>query len=126
MKPDVSFNEGRSWILDTKWKLLDLTDSKLNVSQSDLYQMLAYATRYGCPDIVLLYPHHQGMSAEHGVLRQFEFLNDQGEGMQRVCIATVNLGREDGRGITKDVDQQLRLIISTLGDFEKPELHLVS
>jgi len=50
LKPDivVKANGGEKWILDAKWKLLDedSIDCKNGVSQSDLYQLLAYATVY--------------------------------------------------------------------------------
>jgi 5-methylcytosine-specific restriction enzyme subunit McrC len=40
-------------ILDTKWKIInDIKD----ISQSDLYQMFAYAMRYNCDEVYLIYP----------------------------------------------------------------------
>src|SRR5262249_27978108 len=45
-------------IIDTKWKRLlsNDEDKKNGVSQADIYQMAAYATRYDCDDNVLVYP----------------------------------------------------------------------
>jgi 5-methylcytosine-specific restriction enzyme subunit McrC len=46
-------------IVDTKYKLRDdnfKTDLKKGIEQSDLYQMVSYALRRGCTDIVLVYP----------------------------------------------------------------------
>lgn len=56
LKPDIIYDN--SVIIDTKYKLINEGDynSKLGVAQSDLYQMLAYATRYKKNKIVLLYP----------------------------------------------------------------------
>ena len=36
------------WMLDTKWKLLDLADRKSNygLKQSDFYQLFAYGNKY--------------------------------------------------------------------------------
>jgi 5-methylcytosine-specific restriction endonuclease McrBC regulatory subunit McrC len=57
--PDV---EGRSQagktklIVDAKWKELLPTRPGLGVASSDLYQMLAYASRIGCANAVLVYP----------------------------------------------------------------------
>lgn len=53
-------------LLDTKWKrpLPTNEDKKNGVSQGDIYQMVAYATRYDCDDNVLLYPHVPGVSAK--------------------------------------------------------------
>ena len=41
---------------DTKYKRPDLSDPQAGVAEADAYQMFAYARRYDCPRIVLLYP----------------------------------------------------------------------
>ncbi len=49
----------RKIIIDTKYKLRDekyKNDPKKGVSQTDLYQMVSYAFKRGCTDIVLVYP----------------------------------------------------------------------
>jgi 5-methylcytosine-specific restriction enzyme subunit McrC len=53
-------------VIDTKWKLIGRNpeDKKRGVSQSDVYQMMAYARLYECRDVVLLYPHHAGLGVE--------------------------------------------------------------
>ena len=45
-------------VIDTKWKLIGRNpeDKKRGVSQSDVYQMMAYARLYQCRDVMLLYP----------------------------------------------------------------------
>ena len=46
-------------IFDTKYKLRDSnfkTDLKKGIAQNDLYQMVSYAFKRGCTDIVLVYP----------------------------------------------------------------------
>ncbi|WP_422012216.1 McrC family protein [Reyranella sp.] len=50
-------------VIDTKWKLIGRNpeDKKRGVSQSDVYQMMAYARLYQCGELVLLYPHHAGL-----------------------------------------------------------------
>lgn len=50
-------------IIDTKWKRLSplVEDRKHGVSQSDVYQMMAYGQLYNCRELVLLYPHHAGL-----------------------------------------------------------------
>lgn len=59
LKPDLqlSFND-KNIIADTKYKIVyaDSTDPKKGISQSDLYQMLAYAVRFNVSEIVLFYP----------------------------------------------------------------------
>lgn len=61
-KPDILLKRGGKveLVLDTKWKRLgrELDDPKRGVSQSDVYQMIAYGQLYECSDLVLLYPHH--------------------------------------------------------------------
>jgi 5-methylcytosine-specific restriction enzyme subunit McrC len=61
-------------IIDTKWKAIgrDLADRKHGVAQSDLYQMMAYAQLYRADRLMLLYPHHAGLTkagllAEHRI-----------------------------------------------------------
>ncbi len=55
LKPDlkISYN-GKEYLADTKYKIIHDSDKKL--SQNDLYQMVAYAIRYECKDIMLFYP----------------------------------------------------------------------
>lgn len=47
-------------IIDTKNKSLPLKQSYRAVAEGDAYQMLAYATQFQCPSILLLYPHTLG------------------------------------------------------------------
>ncbi|MGL2963864.1 McrC family protein [Flavobacterium sp. RSB2_4_14] len=59
LKPDLLLTIGdRSIIADTKYKMVyaDSTDAKKEISQNDLYQMIAYAIRFKVTDIKLFYP----------------------------------------------------------------------
>ncbi|HOB99445.1 MAG TPA: hypothetical protein PKM43_11945 [Verrucomicrobiota bacterium] len=59
LTPDIRFetdNNETTLILDTKYKLLDTTAARLGVAEADAYQMFAYAKRYDCPRVALLYP----------------------------------------------------------------------
>jgi 5-methylcytosine-specific restriction enzyme subunit McrC len=62
LEPDilVEFPDGRAWVLDAKWKLIDEHDStgKYGLSQSDFYQLFAYGQRYlgGEGQMALIYP----------------------------------------------------------------------
>lgn len=65
MKPDLTLLDSEGdikAILDTKWKLLDDTDKKKNISQADLYQMISYGVRYECSELHLLYPAHKKLN----------------------------------------------------------------
>ena len=63
LKPDITFNsDDRVFaILDTKWKILGGQRSKYGISQADLYQMIAYGTRYQCNKLTLIYPWQDGI-----------------------------------------------------------------
>jgi 5-methylcytosine-specific restriction enzyme subunit McrC len=59
LRPDLILEyNNRKIIADTKYKIVydDKADSKNGVSQSDLYQMVAYAIRFKVHEIVLYYP----------------------------------------------------------------------
>jgi 5-methylcytosine-specific restriction enzyme subunit McrC len=64
LKPDLVMRQkdGFPLIIDTKYKRLKEGDRKLGVSQADFYQMYAYAQRYDCPNVLLIYPQVVGMS----------------------------------------------------------------
>jgi len=61
-RPDLIIRRGEkvALIIDTKWKRMTprIDDPKQGVSQADVYQLMAYARLYDCPNVVLLYPHH--------------------------------------------------------------------
>ncbi|STA73548.1 5-methylcytosine-specific restriction enzyme subunit McrC [Campylobacter lari] len=56
LKPDLYIEN--KMILDTKWKIPDDNEDekKHSISQSDLYQMFAYANKYEIKEIYLIYP----------------------------------------------------------------------
>lgn len=68
-RPDIIVRDRQSSapvaIVDTKWKRLSpaIEDAKHGVSQTDVYQMMAYGQLYACPDLLLLYPHHLGLGS---------------------------------------------------------------
>ena len=71
LHPDVVIqtrNGGTPIILDTKWKKLKRHDANLGVKGPDVYQMLAYARRYGARRVILLYPWHKGLAPEPGII----------------------------------------------------------
>lgn len=59
VKPDLWLKtKTKSFIADTKYKIVysDQQDPKKGVSQSDLYQMIAYAIRFEVDEVILFYP----------------------------------------------------------------------
>lgn len=89
LRPDMVafFGTQPVWIADTKWKRLDGTEAKLGVSQPDTYQMLAYASRYKCNHMLLLYPYHPTYGATELIQKCFSY---QGHSI-RLMVAQVSL-----------------------------------
>jgi 5-methylcytosine-specific restriction enzyme subunit McrC len=59
LRPDLILKtDERMFIADTKYKMVydDPKDPKKGISQSDLYQVLAYAVRFKIDEVALLYP----------------------------------------------------------------------
>lgn len=67
-KPDILIRRAGAVIhvIDTKWKKISarIDDPKQGVSQSDVYQMMAYAQLYKTPRLTLLYPHHSALGED--------------------------------------------------------------
>lgn len=78
-------------IIDTKWKRLATRgeDPKQGVAQADVYQLMAYGRLYGCPQVMLLYPHHDGLPQPEGVISRHRIEG----GDDRLMVATVQLGQ---------------------------------
>lgn len=66
VRPDIVVRRGAEtvMIIDTKWKRISarIDDPKQGVSQADVYQMMAYGRLYSCPNLMLLYPYHAGIT----------------------------------------------------------------
>lgn len=57
LKPDIVIDDG-DIIADTKWKLLSEEKTHQGISQSDMYQLYAYGTKYKtCKYMYLIYPY---------------------------------------------------------------------
>lgn len=68
LKPDLLIDTPEArWILDAKWKRVDMRKPTKNydLSQSDFYQLFAYGHKYrkgaDVPKMVLIYPHWSGL-----------------------------------------------------------------
>lgn len=104
MKPDITLlNESGSpvVILDTKWKILDSNDNKRGVSQSDIYQLLAYAQQYKCNTVVLIYP----FTSDAG---DISTVFQTKEGDVNVHVWNIDLSDLSSRNKRK-IDEQLKL-----------------
>jgi 5-methylcytosine-specific restriction enzyme subunit McrC len=87
-RPDLAFRKEMQFplLVDTKYKRLDERDKKLGVSQADFYQMHAYAHRYGCNRVILLYP--QSIGASGPTRACFKLLEECAHSVE---ISTINL-----------------------------------
>lgn len=104
-KPDIIIRRGteRVMIIDTKWKRLAprIDDPKQGVSQGDVYQMMAYGRIYGCPELMLLYPHHDELRRQPGVTSAHRI-----EGCEdRLTTATLDLS------VLRNCEAQLSALI---------------
>ena len=64
LRPDIVItkDDGQKIILDTKWKSLqNRPRANYGISQADMYQMYAYAKKYGTSEVWLLYPMNEDM-----------------------------------------------------------------
>lgn len=90
-------------VIDTKWKKLsaDPMDRKHGISQTDVYQMMAYARLYDCENLVLLYP---SIPQQASAVRSTFGI---GGGMERLSIATVDLTGQ------ADIVEDLAMLVDT-------------
>lgn len=67
LKPDIVIHHNEQMIIaDTKWKILDKEKTNNGVTQSDMYQLYAYGTKYEqCKDMYLIYPKSNEVSGNH-------------------------------------------------------------
>jgi 5-methylcytosine-specific restriction enzyme subunit McrC len=95
-KPDILVRSHGKVILvvDTKWKCLrDGTDDrKRGISQADVYQLMAYAQLYNCDRLLMLYPHHAGLSKE-GVQANYGVAVPGKMQSDRLQVATIDVGK---------------------------------
>lgn len=91
LKPDMIIElNGHKIIADAKYKIIykDKFDSASGISQSDLYQMIAYATRYKITNIFLFYP---GTIKKQLLNKQTIFIRDKLADEQQIKIEVVQL-----------------------------------
>lgn len=95
--PDIAFRNRDLFplLIDTKYKLLDDKERNVGVSQSDFYQMHAYAHRYNCDRIILLYPNKSSSSERiHATFK----LADCEKVIEASSVnVSVNLANSEGR-----------------------------
>jgi 5-methylcytosine-specific restriction enzyme subunit McrC len=94
-RPDILVKRGGEivQIIDTKWKRIAtrVEDRKQGVSQSDVYQMMAYGQLYKCNRLTLLYPHHSGLTKVDGVHAAHQVTGSD----RRLESATIDVSRSE-------------------------------
>lgn len=58
LKPDLLVRQ--EWIIDMKYKFRSKSAPGENISTGDMYQMAIYALKYGCKNVLLIYPQFPG------------------------------------------------------------------
>lgn len=89
-RPDILIKQGGQVIqvIDTKWKRIAkrVDDAKQGVSQSDVYQMMAYGRLYGCQRLTLLYPHHSEIGENAGRLSSHHVYRSAGDQLETATL----------------------------------------
>lgn len=110
MKPDIYMSKDDSAIvLDTKWKKL-ISDSSKNygISQSDMYQMYAYAYKYDVENVILIYPKDEEVK-----LANFPSYIQEGQKNEHIKKIVVKVFLYDLSNEEKSIEE-LRELISEL------------
>ncbi len=68
MKPDIVVTKkDKTFVLDTKWKVLYNNKANYGISQADMYQMYAYQKKYTAHNVTLIYPKTENISSEQKI-----------------------------------------------------------
>lgn len=102
LRPDITIQSGDESvaILDAKWKRLDLGEPNLGVSSGDAYQMNAYASRYRCKRLALVYP--ASVDCLPGKITEFVLMTEQRPMLEIVAVDVRELAF--GSGIPAGID----------------------
>jgi 5-methylcytosine-specific restriction enzyme subunit McrC len=86
LEPDftIQHNNKVISILDTKFKFPFDKDGNVEISTNDLYQLTAYAVRYNCKKLFLIYPKFLGVKNASSLLTEYQIESAFGEISLRV------------------------------------------
>lgn len=109
LKPDMLISDKKNnnrLVLDTKWKLLDISKDKYGLSQGDFYQMFAYGHTYleGTGDVILIYPASEKVNP---YLNKFAFCHSH-ELPLNVWVTTYDLDKDKMNWPFNSFDEFLR------------------
>lgn len=105
LRPDIAIQSGYETvaILDAKWKRLDLGEANSGVSSGDAYQMNAYASRYRCKRLALVYP--ASRDCPPGRITEFVLMTEERPLLDVVAVDVRELAF--GNGIPAGVDAMI-------------------
>lgn len=89
LEPDILVvnRQRKCIIIDTKWKTIHSDRFRHGVKREDFYQMYAYLTRYkDVSEVILLYPHHEGITSSGDCLESWYLEGDQGKKLKVFSI----------------------------------------
>jgi len=98
LKPDLAIRNGQAFplLIDAKYKRLASELSGVDVGQGDFYQMFAYAHRYDCPRVLMIYP--QTADMPNAFVCDFDLENANGQSVTAATVdIRVDLGQSEGR-----------------------------
>ena len=105
LRPDITVQSGDECvaIFDAKWKRLDLAEPNSGVSSGDAYQMNAYASRYRCKRLALVYP--ASRDCPPGRITEFVLMTEERPVLDVVAIDIRELAF--GSGIPAGIDAMI-------------------
>jgi 5-methylcytosine-specific restriction enzyme subunit McrC len=105
LRPDITIQSGDECvtILDAKWKRLQLGESNSGVASGDAYQMNAYASRYGCKRLALVYP--TCGDCPSGKITEFVLMTEERPILEVVAVDVRELAF--GSGIPGGIDEMI-------------------
>ncbi|MBB4024214.1 5-methylcytosine-specific restriction enzyme subunit McrC [Confluentimicrobium naphthalenivorans] len=105
LRPDITIQSEVETvaILDAKWKRLDLGEANSGVSSGDAYQMNAYASRYRCKRLALVYP--ASRDCPPGRITEFVLMTEERPVLDVVAVDVRELAF--GSGIPAGIDAMI-------------------
>lgn len=102
LRPDITIRSGDEIValLDAKWKRLDLGEPNSGVASGDAYQMNAYASRYRCKRLALVYP--ASAACPPGKITEFVLMTEERPILEVVAVDVRELAF--GNGIPTGID----------------------
>jgi 5-methylcytosine-specific restriction enzyme subunit McrC len=99
----TSRRDHRRILVDMKYKIVDFDNrkEKYGISQNDLYQMIAYATKRGIPDVLLIYP---GCGLQSTSFRHFKVENSLGGHPIRITACRIPMDNTNHNAIREAVE----------------------